>query len=691
MGSNDHNGSLSPDKAAALEELRYTRDFGLYLDLLNEVKGEYLIILCLKDTSGHNISEAAAEKIRRLGFSKYTTEPDMKYVGVLHNGSVICDFVLKASDTHENFSGSIPDATLNISFEEKEGEICINGNNQSLNDKGINIAVYDVRSREITDAACYNAAGSVPVFFHRNLDYTDKYIAGHIYMPEEHIDSITLPMRRSYFSNRRLNVREVERGIFLPIQKKFLEIDTSGKTDNAYRTRGGICDENFTFIAGHQSFSPTKQPLDSRHVSDSYTVEREEIVYIDETVLYAGVLTEHPGHLIVECFADRLWWLAQNPDTDIKVAAETIWEKNGWATDTLSFVRQLLDAFGISQDRLIFIDKPTQFRKIIVPDQSAIPMNYCFPYEFTKEYILPFRHITKQLTPGKYKKIYFTKSKTLKSNTVGEKFFIDFFEKKGFTIIHPEDYTMKEKAEMMYGAEEVVTIDGTSSLFTVFCKPTVRLTILARRKDFWDMPQQLINEAVGIKEFYLVNVSGNFLDSFSENIFMNYATGMTVACVTREFKDYVKNVYNEEIGITTEESLKNISWDFLTRFPMFYSQPQSFFYIRNVKMRDVLRSMSEVFCGVKLEADNLDHPTAEEAYIKKLENQLGEERAASDLIAEKAKGFIDEITSLKRALAQCEAENQQLRDKNAELTAYMAEISRLLDALEAQDGAPPEG
>ena len=52
-------------------------------------------------------------------------------------------------------------------------------------------------------------------------------------------------------------------------------------------------------------------------------------------------------------------------------------------------------------------------------------------------------------------------------------------------------------------------------------------------------------------------------------------------------------------------------------------------------------------------------------------------------ISEKTKEIIEENAELKRNLFRPEADNQQLRKGNEEMTAYMAEISQLLDSLEA--------
>ena len=698
---NESIAALSNDECKKL--FRQTRDFGLYLDLLNRLKNKYLIILCLKNTAGQNISEETVEKIRSLGFSAFTAEPDMKYAGIYNNGSTVHDSLSKADEQPLELELNVSKIKLFISFKGKETEIKINGEEQSLNGKGLNIVVYDLKKSKAADVCCYNASEGNPTFYHRNFYYDRQYIDTHIYMPESYMDKAVLPLKRSYFSDRSLNVREVEKGIFLPTkcvgEEDDEEIDIRHfKRAEKLNAFGGVCDESFNFIAGHQLFNPRGLDHDNRHIWCSYRVAPEKITYIDETVLYGGSLIEHPGHLIVECFADRLWWIVQNADSDIKIAIEKIWDIRGWSTGVASFVMEFLEAFGISEDRIIIVRRPTQFKSIIIPDQSSIPLNYCFPYDFTSEYIKPFEHIKKQLTPGEHKKIYLTKSKATRKSVIGEEYFIDFFRNKGFAIINPEDYSTKEKAELMYGAEEVVTLDGTNSLFSIFCKPSVRLTILTRRLDFWDTPQQLITEALGIKEFFLVNTSGNFLENISDETnnmaLVNYSDGLTLAYATKEFARYVKYIYNEELDITPEESLKKCFFDYLAFFPKYYSQGKQFIAVSSVRITDILRSMSEIFLGEKLDTSGLHFVTDDERTIKRLKLQLQKERDESaeeiKALSEKAAGLTEANAYLNSALAQRDAEIQKLRKDNAELSAYMAEINQLLDALESQNDPPSE-
>ena len=214
---NESKSPLSIDECK--KNFRHTRDFDLYLDMLNILKSQYLIIFCLKNTTEQNISEKTAEKIRSFGLVNFTAEPGMKYVGIVSKGTVVLDNSSSSSGKPLSFDVNYSkNIRLFISFEEKEAEIKINGEEQSLNDKGLNIVVYELKSSETIDACCYNASEVNPAFYHRNFYYDSQYVDTHIYMPESYIDSAALAFRRSYLSDRSLNVREVERGIFLPTE-----------------------------------------------------------------------------------------------------------------------------------------------------------------------------------------------------------------------------------------------------------------------------------------------------------------------------------------------------------------------------------------------------------------------------------------------------------------------------------------
>lgn len=644
-----------------IENLKYTRDFNLYIDTLSLLKNRLLLILSVRGRSGQFISKENIDKIHSLGFEKYKFNSILGYVGVINKGIVVFDELADKVDNPVVFDGEVENVKLYVSSKTfasgDMAEIMINSENYSLNEVGLNFVVYDLEKSEVLDSCGYLANETKPTFFHYNLKYNNEYFSKHFYFMEKYISACEQPIKRSYFSNRKLNVTKVANGIMLP--NRIIE----GKS------YGGVCDENFKFIAGHELFSiPNNLPshIVTRHIFNSYTVPKEGIEYIDETVIYGGTMIDHPGHLLVECFADRIWWLVNNDDKKTKIAITVIWEKTIWSTEYAYFVKQYLQAFGIENDRIIYIKKPTKFREIIVPDQCAIPIINFLPYEFTKEYTQTFQHITNQLTPGPYKKIYLSKKLTAKKNIIGEDFFINFYKSKGFEIINPEDYTIKEKAALMYGAEEVVVIEGTNSCFSIFCKPSTKLTVLAIENNTWEYSMRVTNEASKIEDLYLVNVSMNFFDK-------DFSNGLSLIGVTDEFTRYVKDFYNEELEITPEESLKANLYEYLSYVPKYFSAPQYFNIIKNQKMLTVLQNISEVFLGKDFDTSKLDLSTHE----SNLQNQV------KDLTAQK-NDLTSKINALTKENEGYKSSKATLEDENKRLNAQLKSISDMNEALKLQ-------
>lgn len=649
---------LSDNQHITFEEcfdnLKHTRDFDLYLDVLNCLKNKYLIILSVRDISSQNLSDALLEKIHNIGFSNYKTDIRSSYVGIINSGNVIYNEFSLSAENPVLYDGTIGDIKIFVSSKlpkfGNKAEIIIDSEDYSLNEKGLNFVVYDCEKQEVVDSSGYDLTVAKPTFYHRNLFVDKQYIDEHIHMPKKNINNIILPIKRSYFSNRKLMVQEIERGFVLP--DKIID----GKC------YGGVCDKQFNFIAGTKKFLPERPSIHAKYIYGSYSVQPEDMEYIDETVVYCGPMIDHPGHLIIEGFADRVWWFIKNADNELKIAVTAVQSVLSTQENDERFSKEFFDVFGISEDRIIYVRKPTQFKKIIVPDQCFVPINEMYPYEFTSEYTQVFEHMKRNLVPAKYKKIYLTKKQTIRQNIIGEDYFIKFFGERGYKIINPEEYTVKEKAELMYGADEVVTVAGTNSLYACFCKPSVKLTVLSRQRHAWMVEHQPVNEAVGIKDFYLVNVSCKFTNkSFHE---------LTLLGVTNEFKQYVKKFFGEELNVTFEESIKEYLYAYCQNIPEYYSVPRYFNVIKNIKMLDILQIMSEVFLGKDFDTSKLDLSTNE----SNLQNQVKNLTAQKNDLTSKINALTKENESFKSSKASLEDENKRL---NAQLKS-MSDVNEAL-------------
>jgi len=108
--------------------------------------------------------------------------------------------------------------------------------------------------------------------------------------------------KKNHFSDRKLKVDVVENGIVLPARL------------NGEEWEGGVCDKDFNFVAGY-SRSETGEKIRSGKGFEllmSYTVDRKEVTYLDEDVIFGGTLMGSFGHFIIECLV-RMWYTLTPP------------------------------------------------------------------------------------------------------------------------------------------------------------------------------------------------------------------------------------------------------------------------------------------------------------------------------------------------------------------------------------------
>ena len=226
---------------------------------------------------------------------------------------------------------------------------------------------------------------------------------------------------KSYLNTKGLKIITVDNGIILPLRKT--EIPAP---DAIYE--GGVCDEDFKFISGHIRVDNTN--YDNYETVRSY--KPSEVDYIDEEVIYAGTAFSHFGHFLLESIS-RLWWVIQNNKFNIKV----VFLKN---RPFDSPFLQLLNLIGLKKENILFLEKPTKFSKVIVPEQSM-----CFYSYYHDEFLLPYNAILKNIEPEKHKKIYLSRTKFSKKDLINEEYFENFYKDMGYKIVYPEQLDIKEQ------------------------------------------------------------------------------------------------------------------------------------------------------------------------------------------------------------------------------------------------------
>ena len=326
-------------------------------------------------------------------------------------------------------------------------------------------------------------------------------------------------LSKKRFFDDELEVKVIERGIVLPARK------VNGVWE------GGVCDNDFNFMAGYCRRKGGGGWSFNR-IESAYVVDREEILQLDEDVIYGGLLMNHFGHFMMECLG-RLWYVLQNPETKSKIVFITTAGYRSW-------FEEFLNLMGIESERVIYVDKPLQFRSVTVPEQSQYSRN-----RIMKEFFLPYKAIKARVTPGESKKLYLTRTEydTEKHNGVrcfNEKYFEDFFTARGFESVSMEKLSLEEQVSLIMGADEIAANLGTLTHWAAFCKPNAKFIMINRTNNFVSIVQCLVNTLFNV-DYYIVDGSKNFL-------YADRTNGVCMFGSNKYWKKFVADYFGERIA-----------------------------------------------------------------------------------------------------------------------------------------------
>ena len=389
---------------------------------------------------------------------------------------------------------------------------------------------------------------SARIFSERSSSMDDNQLKRRLYVPNfEHWKALCT---KKYFSDRQLEVQTVERGIILPA----LPIDAK----DPYHCRGGVCDQNQKFVAGYNNLPPG-QKNGAYCIDEAYEIAPDALERSDEDVIFGGILVCHLGHFLTDCMA-RMWYVVQNPDDLRKVVFLML--KTSQLQSLKNWVYQLFDLIGLSEDRIIILEKPTQFQSVTIPDQSVR-----IKHDFTREFLMPFEHIKRRLRPSNIKKIFLTRSPNVVSSMhlCNQKYFEDFYRARGFKIISPESYSIVDQVSLIMGADEVVTFLGTLAHWSLLSHKGARWTMI-NRVDGISTRQCLINEAVGI-DWCFVSAAMNFL-------YAEQGGGTCLLGPTEQWQRYALEHYKIQLDPNARLPLPIVD-EYIERWCKFFSGNQN--------------------------------------------------------------------------------------------------------------------
>lgn len=215
----------------------------------------------------------------------------------------------------------------------------------------------------------------------------------------------------------------------------------------------------------------------------SEVVPNGELIIIEHPVLYGGILFHHFGHFLIESLG-RLWAydVIRGLDPFILFYIDNIFPPY---LEKRNFIYQVLIGFKIPPEKLLFINKPALIKLVIVPEQKYGFTFRQHPDAIFIKFIRSLR--TDPKVPSKFRsnvRLYVSRSKIPIGRVMGESHFEQYLQLEGYTVFHPECYTLNQQLAIYRKAEKIVFCDG-SSIHSCILLPDLRadIAVIARRYD----------------------------------------------------------------------------------------------------------------------------------------------------------------------------------------------------------------
>ena len=206
----------------------------------------------------------------------------------------------------------------------------------------------------------------------------------------------------------------------------------------------------------------------------------EPTATITEEVVYLGWLFDHYGHFLTRSLA-RTWFLPQ-VDPSIRVIFHHP-SRAGWKPT--GRMLQILQVFGVPQERILTLDAPTRVRRMIVPEPLFEPrstaedrtvrahVTMARPYQAVAE------RIAGDVRPSS-QPVYLSRRLLSSSqrSIIGEGALEEVLAANGFRIAHPQTMSFEEQVRLVNDHEDILAPAGSAVHNAWFCLHRPRLHLL---------------------------------------------------------------------------------------------------------------------------------------------------------------------------------------------------------------------
>ena len=240
------------------------------------------------------------------------------------------------------------------------------------------------------------------------------------------------------------------------------------------------------------------------------------------------------GHVITDNIR-RVWFLKSefmNQFKDCKLVYLLCTKREIFTLESYKAFRRLLEILDVNVDNLQLVTEPTQFDKIILPDESFyLDGNRKFTAEY-REAIEQIRNFAlKNRTPTSSKKLYFFYG----SRGVGENHLAEYFKSKGYDVIQPEKLTLDDQLNILINCKSFASVIGSISHNSVFMRDGSETILIPRGLNgYANDYQRAINQ--------VNSTNANYIDS-TLSIFGDWA-GNSSYIISPQLKKFFGDEWN---------------------------------------------------------------------------------------------------------------------------------------------------
>lgn len=404
-------------------------------------------------------------------------------------------------------------------------------------------------------------------------------------------DDFAKELKIRHISDEELSVRYMQNAVILPLRKN----KAFPEKKNAFQ--GGVCDHNFRFLAG----SSVEEPRFS--CPESYEVSPSEIRERSETVIFGGVFFHHFGIMLLLSLT-RFWWIIQNLELPYRLIFLSESEK------AEGYLKAWMELLKIPDERYEVLKDPAAFREVIVPDEvltsteGDINQRFFEPFTYFRDMVLS------EDGTAEDQKIYLSRKNYTKywkdGDGLNEEYYEDFFQKRGFTVIHPQELSLREQIRRIASAKVIAGTYGTlSHLCSLFAMPGTKLYMLLRSgiMDPWFSAEAAILEKLDLDWYIIESVKNPYP--------VMHEIGVYLYAPTEYFRNFLmaENIPFAEEELTNKVSAEMMK-EFLTRWLSCYGSPWGFKRLGDPGLFPVLQALTYHMTKKKLDPKDYLEPAA---------------------------------------------------------------------------------